>query len=192
MNPIDYFLRYIDAIQTLTFEEKTQLQVHCKVYTYEPHTYLLRAGDVSNTMYFVCSGLVRSYYNDKITGESITSWLIKEGGFIYSVNSYVNVSISFENIIAEEKTSVVGIHKHDLYALMSISGIYAKIALKLTEHYLQIYDERVRSLQYSAEERYRRFESQFPDLLLRVKKDHIASYLGMCKASFRKIRAMKH
>jgi hypothetical protein len=63
--------------------------------------------------------------------------------------------------------------------------------LKVTEKYLLLYDERVRSLKLPAKERYMRFQKQFPEISSKVKLSYLASYLGLSRSSLNIIRAKK-
>lgn len=153
---------------------------------------MLQQGDVSDTLYFIVSGLVRACYDDLTNRDEVTSWFLPEGGFIYSVTSFVNNTPSFEAIVAEEDTVVVAISKQQLAALFSCSPTFSTIAFQIAQQYLCVYDERVRSLRLPAKERYKRFQSQYPMLEARVKLNHLASYLGIGRSTLCQLRSERN
>lgn len=192
MDATTHFLEKIQAIYPLTDTEINALKSHICLKSYPKNHFLLNQNEVSDTLYFIVSGLVRAFYNDQKTQEEITAWFLPEGGFIYSVTSFVDNTPSFEAIVAEEDTLVVAITKHDLEQLFLSSGAFTRIALYLTEQYLCIYDERVRSLRLPATECYERFQSQYPQLEARVKLNHLASYLGIARSTLFDLRKKRN
>src|ERR1700722_18133997 len=61
---------------------------------------LLCIGQVSKQIYFIEKGLFRCYYNNR--EKEVSSWFMKEGDFIVSVNSFFDQSPSYEAIQALE------------------------------------------------------------------------------------------
>lgn len=192
MNTTTHFLEQLTTIIPLTDAEKSTLQHHLQVIRFSKNSYLLQQGDVSDTLYFIVSGLVRAYYDDLTNRDEVTSWFLPEGGFIYSVTSFVNNTPSFEAIVAEEDTVVVAISKQQLATLFSYSSTFSNIAFQLSQQYLCVYDERVRSLRLPAKERYKRFQSQYPTLEARVKLNHLASYLGIGRSTLCQLRSERN
>lgn len=59
----------------------------------------------------------------------------------------------------------------------------------LTETYLLLYDERIRSLRMmNAQQRHELFKQQQPDIYKRAPFKHIASFLGVSPETFSRIR----
>ena len=77
-----------------------QLQEYLKTVLVEEHfnkkTILLKEGQVSQRIYFMNAGFVRSFY-DK-AGNQYTNWFMGEGEIISSVYSFFSRQPSFENI----------------------------------------------------------------------------------------------
>lgn len=186
MNATTHFLEKITAIYPLTDTEKSQLQGFAKVQTFKKNSFLLQEGGISDTLYFVLNGLLRAYYIEN--NDEITAWFMPEGGFAYSITSYLTNSPSSEAIVAEEDTLVVAITKPNLEQLFLSSAAFTRIALYFTEQYLSRYDERVRGLRLQPEECYKRFQSQYPLLEARVKLNHLASYLGISRSTLCQLR----
>jgi hypothetical protein len=74
--------------------------------------------------------LLRSYYFDEHTKEEVSSWFLAEGNFMFAVKSFVELSPSFENIIAEEDSTVVILKKSDLESLLSKYAVFGQIQTK--------------------------------------------------------------
>jgi CRP-like cAMP-binding protein len=191
MSATTLLIETLNQIIPLTDEEKQLITKYTRKRVFQKDRYLLQAGQISSSVFFVIQGLVRAYYKEPSSHEEITSWFIAEGGFICSVKSYVGGNPSFENIIAEEDTTVLEISKADTQILIEHSANLARVILAVTERYLCIYDDRTRSLKLTSEERYWRFQEQNPMLINRLKPEALASYLDMSRSMLFKIRKKK-
>lgn len=79
----NYFL-YMNAL--CVPDEMNELINEFKLESYPKHHVLLKAGDNSDMVYFICEGLVRIYYTKE--DKEITNWFIKENMMstpIYSI-----------------------------------------------------------------------------------------------------------
>ncbi|MCU0470850.1 MAG: Crp/Fnr family transcriptional regulator [Arcicella sp.] len=152
-------------------------------------TLLLVEGQVSDKLYFLCSGMARAFYYDN--GEEITSWIVSNNDFIYSAYSFIQQKPSYESIQILEDSIVLSIKLSDLENLYKKFPETSYIALKITERYMLLYDERVRSLRLSAIERYQRFQNQYPHIVSKVKTHYLASYLGMSRSCLHLLRSKK-
>lgn len=183
------FLNLLNSIVPLSNEIVEQLRKITVTNKLPKGTLLLTEGQVSDKIFFLCEGMARAFYYEN--GDEITSWIVSDNDFIYSTASFIQQKPSFETIHLLEDSTVLCLTFQDLN---EIHGKYPEtiyISLKITEQYLLLYDERVRSLRLSAEERYLRFQKQFPQIVAKVKVQYLASYLGLSRSSLNTLRSKK-
>ena len=187
MTNFNNFIQNLIEIYPITAKEKEEISKRLIHQTFKAKQQLLFEGDISNRIFFVLEGLIRSYYYDEKQQERNT-WFVAENGFIHSVISYVNDQPSFEYIEALENTRVCSLKKEDINYLISLSSNIALIYARLTEQFMCVYDQRNRSLQLKPEERYRSFKIQYPKLESRLKIDHLASFLGIGRSTLLELK----
>ncbi len=140
--------------------------------------FLLKAGEVNDTIFYVKKGLLRVYF--EYEGKEINTWFVKEDEFISSVNSYYYGIPSKEFIQTIEDCEIITVkkstydmvlkHNHKL-ALFAINELY----IKLCE-----YSDQCQSLRIlSAEKKYEFLKTNKPEILERLSQKHIASFLGI-------------
>ena len=187
MYKTDNFIEKLIEIHPISIQEKEEISKILSFHNFKPKQLLLLKEEVSDCVFFVLEGLVRGYYEDE-TYQEHSTWFVPEGGFIYSVLSYVHQKPSFECIEALEDTKVCSLKQKDIYNLINFSSNFAQIYARLLEQYLCIYDQRHRSMQLKPEERYMRFKMQYPKLESRLKIEHLASYLGIGRSTLLELR----
>jgi CRP-like cAMP-binding protein len=139
---------------------------------------LLKEGQVANYIYFIERGLVRSYYLKD--GNEVCSWFMKEGDVIISVNSFFNRIPSYEYLQAIEDTTVYFIHYDQLQNIYKKFIEFNIVGRILTEKYYQLSEERLFLMRrQKASERYNHLLEHHPEILQRVPRTYIASYLGI-------------
>jgi CRP-like cAMP-binding protein len=150
--------------------------------------HLLIEGQTCTNLYFIEKGLLRAYYIDN-KGDEVTTWFMKEGDFICSVESFYEQIPSFENIIAIEPTTVHYISYQQMQALYRDFPAYNYHGRVLTEQYHVRFAKRmVAMIKKTAPERYQQLLEQEFYLLNRASQQDIASYLGMTPEMFSRIR----
>lgn len=148
---------------------------------------IVHVGDRPKDVYFIISGLLRSYYID-INGNDVTRFFMKEDSFCCS-ETLLKQESSKCCIEALEGCKVLVINGSDLKALIE-SNIYCmKAYIKALEYSVRYKIERESSfLLKSATERYLDFKKMYPQLEERVNQAYIASYLGITPVSLSRIR----
>jgi CRP-like cAMP-binding protein len=153
-------------------------------------THLVTMGEIADKLFFIGKGLVRCYYY--VDGKEVTSWVAAEGDIALSTQSFLKQESSFENIELLEDSQLLFISYPDLQRLYSKYPVMNTVGRILTEKYLIVFDERIRSLRMlNAEERYYRFCLQYPDICERTPLKHIASYLGLSRFTLSRLRGQK-
>jgi len=153
-------------------------------------TYLLREGHICYNIYFIQKGLVRCFYTKD--EKDISSWFMKEGDVIVSVESFFSQTVSYENIQALEDCMIYYLSYDDLQIAYNTFPEFNFIGRVLTEKYYKLSEQRLYSLRMQrAFEKYQYLLVNFPQLIQRVPSKYISSYLGITEETLSRIRAMK-
>ena len=151
--------------------------------------YLLQAGDVCRWVAFVSRGCLRQYSLDDQGKEHILTFA-NEGGWITDAASYHAHEPSTSNIDALEDSELLLIDRatHEKLSVMVPQwGLFFKRELENAYKEALIRVSELVSL--SAEDRYLRFLTKYPDLFQRIPLHQIASYLGITPQSLSRIRS---
>jgi CRP-like cAMP-binding protein len=149
---------------------------------------LLKKDRICYNIYFVKKGLLRCFYdkNDK----EVNSWFMKENDVIFSVESFLNQTPSYENIQTLEDSLLYYINYSQLQHLYHHCPEFNFVGRVLTEKYYKLSEQRLYSLRMQrAFERYHFLMNHFPQIILRVPSKYIASYLGITEETLSRIRA---
>lgn len=169
-------LNYLNSIYPLSDILKDKLANTLRSQEFKKKSILLREGQTCNYIYFIEQGLVRSYY-------------LKEGDVIISVNSFFKRTPSYEYIQAIEDTIVYFIHHDELQYLYKEFIEFNIIGQILTEKYYMLSEQRLFSIRnQKINERFTSLIEIFPEIIKRVPKKYIASYLGMSAESLSRIK----
>jgi CRP/FNR family transcriptional regulator, anaerobic regulatory protein len=148
---------------------------------------ILAEGEVSDYLYFVAKGGVRSAYS--ASGRDVTRWLCFEGDFATSYFSFVYRQPSEDSIIAIADCELLAIRYDDLQHLSRQDQVWIDLNRRLLEHYYTALLQRIAAFQtQSTAERYRSLLQEHPDIEDKVALGHIASYLGMTQETFSRLR----
>ena len=152
--------------------------------------FLLKEGQVSNHIYFIEKGFIRSYYEKDL--KEVTSWFMKEYDIIISVNSFYNRTVSHESIQTLEESTVYFIHYNELQRLYKDFIEFNIIGRIFTERYYTLSEERLYSMRkQSAEEKFYFLLDKHPEIIKRAPLGYIASYLGISLETLSRIRSRK-
>lgn len=185
---MEELLRYLEAIHPMSDELKQHLAGILKVREFPKKAYLLKAGHISKNICFIGKGLLRCFYIKD--NHEVSSWFMKEGDVIVSVESFFAQKESYESIQALEDTLVFYITYAELQAIYRRYPEFNFIGRVLLEKYYMLSEQRLYSLRMQrSQERYDYLFQHHPDLLLRVPAKHLASYLGITEVTMSKIRA---
>lgn len=144
---------------------------------------LVDIGQVNSNIYFIKSGVIRSYY---LKGsEDITSRLIAEGEIACVAESFFSQRESDEVMETLEDTMVYIISYEAYRKLAQEDILIAQLIIQLLEQRLVSFSERVRLFKYlSVEQRIEYYIRQPYSLFRRVPDHYVATYLGTTPATF--------
>jgi CRP-like cAMP-binding protein len=175
---------------TLSDDLKTYLKSKTEAFYLRKNDHLLKNGQTCNYMYYLQEGLLRCYYLG-LEGKETSSWFMPEGNFIAAVDSYYPEKPTHEPIHALEDCHLLGIHREHLrFAYLNFMELNFSGRV-LTEKYYTLEHERASLLRrLSAPELYLHIKQNEPWMLRRVEDQHIASYMGIDKSYFSRIKKM--
>lgn len=149
---------------------------------------LLRQGEICSDVFFVSSGLLRSYTVDDGGKEHILQFS-PENWWIADRNSFFYGEPSLFFVDAVEDSRVVLLN-HDFETRMQdlVPG-YSRFNTRALHNAIRFMQRRINLLlSADAEERYLDFISLYPNVTLRVPQWMIASYLGITPESLSRVR----
>lgn len=183
MHPVLHFLNSIYPLSADGIEAFEQI---IKGSDIKKRSYLLKAGQVCTHIYFIHSGLIRSF--TKEVDKQTCSWFMKEGDIIISVHSFYNQVRSDEYIQALEDCTLSYISFADLERVYQNYLEFNYVGRILTQKYYQLWDEQLKVLRQPAPERYLWLKQNHPQLIQRVSTEDLASYLGITREHLQRIK----
>jgi CRP-like cAMP-binding protein len=184
------FFKKIGTYVTLSKEAESAWQSLLTEKTYPKGSNFVSIGQVPKNVAFVVNGLFSQYYiNDG--GETVIKYFFPEGRIAGSIPATLTRSESLFDITALEDTTVLEYDFHEfkklVFAFSDVGDFYIRY---LERHWIidkEPYEVSLRS--DSAKVRYADFLRKYPDLVKRLKKHHIAAYLGITPTQLSRIFA---
>lgn len=158
-----------------------------KPVSFQKGDYLLTEGQVCKNLYFINSGLTKSYLlND---GKEHIRQFAAENDFVVDLGSFLPQSNSAFYIQALENTETVRISFQDLDYLFNSSFSFMKLGKIIADRStVNLIKRSVSLVKDDAKKRYLDFITERPSLTQRVPQFMIASYLGITPESLSRIR----
>lgn len=184
---LQYFRQFINRHIELTDEEFQLLASKLSVVNFNKKTKLVDIGEVATTIYFVYKGMSRRYfYRGK---QEVITHLIKEGGMMGSVISFITGEPSLYVLETIEPVTAYALSKNDLDELFQSNKRWEKFGRKIiTAFFLQTENQILDNIRYTTKERFVNFMKQNPDLVMRVPQKYLASYLEIQPETFSRLK----
>ena len=187
------FINALEKLAPLSEECRVALRAVAKPKSYQKEYMLVSIGQISNTLYFVESGLLRIFYypdTDPDTEEA-TSWFGQEGGFVSSIKSFLTQQPSAECVQVLEDSQLWAIQKADLDALFIAFPELNYHFRVIYEKYMVAYENRMQMLRTKdSVKRYALFLATYPKLANRLKIKHLARFLNLHPDTLSRIRSI--
>jgi CRP-like cAMP-binding protein len=185
---LDQFRNAMTNMVDIPDTEWEALVPHLSERRFDKNDYLVRAGDVVNSFYFILKGLVRFFYGTE-DGKEFNKHFAMEKGFAGSFHSFVLHAPCGFYIQALEHTATIVLPNNTMHAFCERHVCWERLSRKHAEHLLLLKEAREKELLLdSLEVRYQRFLREFPGLADRMPQYHIASYLGVTDVALSRIR----
>jgi CRP-like cAMP-binding protein len=169
---------YLNGIHEMSSELINYLALHLKTKQLAKKNFLLKIGHVSKDICFITKGMFRCFY--LVKDKEVSSWFMKEGDVIISMESFFKQTISYEAIQAMEDSTVHYITQDELQFAYRNFPEFNFTGRILLEKYYTLSEERLHSLRLrNAMDRYIFIRRHHADLEQRVPSKYLASYLGI-------------
>jgi len=150
--------------------------------------YLLNAGDVAQYTYFVEKGLLRSFSIDNNAHEHVVQFA-SEGWWISDMCSFLTGEEAIYNIEAIEDSELLMLTKHTQDEMLEkVPKMEKYFRLLMQNAIISLQRRIVGTLSLSAEEKYKRMMTVYPDILQRAPQQHVASFLGITPETLSRVR----
>ena len=185
---MEKLLQLLQAIAPVSASLQTHLEKTLRRNTFKKRSYLLQAGQVSNCIYFIESGIVRCFYDNGAHETCI--WFMEADNFIISVESFLRQVRSYQYIQAINECITWSIsfgELQDIYRKFPEFNLHR--AMLLEKYYVES-EKRQRILSMNtAMERYALLMEMQPQLTLQLPAKYIASYLNIDETYYSRIKA---
>ncbi|WP_170170362.1 Crp/Fnr family transcriptional regulator [Hymenobacter perfusus] len=149
--------------------------------------FLMQAGQVEYTLYFVHKGLLRVYYPTE--SEEICVGFAYDQTLICSFPSFINQQPSAYAIQALRRTELLGIHRTDFMRFVDENAAFTRFwRTELERNLLGRIEREIDLLLPDPAQRYQRLRTRSPHILQYVPRKYIASYLRMTPETLSRLR----
>ena len=154
------------------------------------------AGDVFSDIWFIKSGLARSYFTDK-NGRDFTWQLYFRGKSKHGLNHFMDDSVSFyENsgsmlnfeVLENAVFYVISLDELDKFISKDKKWEHLTRVWLHDTYYAATYKRVISLMSETVGERYERLLEEYPRIFKQVKSYHIASYLGIAPQTLSKLK----
>lgn len=155
---------------------------------YKAKTAIIEEGSIAHNLYFINSGLLRTYY--LLDGKEINTYFACDKQFISTFSSFISQTASFEILETIEDSIVYELSYPTLKKLYKLSGKFEKLGRILAEmNYLCVLDRTLTMQTKTAKQRYLDFIKNYDKKIVhRVPQYQIASFLGIAPESLSRVR----
>jgi len=182
------FFLTVSQFTDLSADSREQLSLCLKTRILPKGHILIKQDTVCNFVYFIESGLTRTYYLKD--GKDITDWISDENSFASSIISFITRKPDRRIIELLEPSVLFSLHYTDLEALCSRHHDIEKFFRLLVSFGLVQLQQKFDDLHFStALQRYQTLMETHPTFIQRVPLGMIASYLGITQETLSRIRA---
>lgn len=185
---MDNFFQTVSHFTNLSAHSKEKITERLKRLEFPKGHILLRQDTICNHLYFVNSGLVRTFYLKD--GKDVTDWFSAENSFACSPVSFINRQPDMRSIELLEPSILYSIHYNDMEHLCSKHHDIETFFRRLVNFTFVQLLQRVDALHFStALQRYKSLMATHPTIIQRVPLGMVASYLGITQETLSRIRS---
>ncbi|ADY51062.1 putative transcriptional regulator, Crp/Fnr family [Pseudopedobacter saltans DSM 12145] len=184
----DIFKKHIQKFVQISEEEFSEIKTYFRSLELRKKEYLLKHGDICKMNFFVLKGCLRKFFISEKGVEHTTEFAI-ENWWMTDNFAYEKEMRSDFNIQTVEKSIVLVIDKVNHDKLLQKHPLMERYFRMIYQRAYAAAERRIRFLyEFSREELYLHFRSQYPEFLQRIPQYLIASYLGFTPEYLSEIR----
>lgn len=180
-------LKYIRSLTSFSDESWNLLQPALTKKDFKKKEFLLRQGQVCNSLFYIDKGYCKSYY--EIDG------IVKNTGFFFeneiatNINSFGSGLQSEFNIVACEPLTAIIFDKDKLFQATKHANEIETLGRNCIRLFATKQEEFSTLFKlYSAQESLEYLETKYPEILQRVSLSQLASFLGVARETLSRIR----
>lgn len=182
-------LQILGNICPLTFAFQQRLAQQLDHSTAHRNQLLIQPGEIARTLYFVKSGLIRSYAIDE-NGKEITNCFMSQGELVISVDSFFSQKPAQEYIQVLQPAILQSLSWNQLnsyYADFPEANLIGRI---LIQKYYILCQQRATFIRNSSyQQRYHALIQQYPQIELQASQQQIASFLGVSRETLSRLKS---
>jgi CRP-like cAMP-binding protein len=184
----EQFFQKIRTYTDLSTEAEEAWLALLKEKTWRRGENFISTGKVPKNVAFVTKGLFSQYYITD-AGDMVIKYFFPEGAIAGSIPATLTRSESLFTITALEDTTVIEYNFHEFKQLVATYRDVAEFYIRYMERHWVIDKEpyEISLRNDSAKTRYEEFLKRYPHLVKRLKKHHIAAYLGITPTQLSRI-----
>ena len=185
------FFNYLNSKFKINSASKDLFFSLCNRIEIEKDEILIEPGKITDKVFFVFSGFMRSFSIDSKGKEHTLQFAVK-----YSwISDYISLYSNQNSKLYIEAISDCVIFEFNISSIYKLCAKYSQFSLLyrkgLEEHVAALGIRLMNQLQLSADERYEMFLKTYPGVDQLAMNYHIASFLGITQQSLSRIRANK-
>lgn len=180
-------IAYIQRTNLLNKQEQAFIEGLFTTEKIPAKTRLLSKGQVERYICFLSQGIVKGFQNKD--GKIVVDHLIPSGSFFTSFDSFRQQLPSHENFETVTDCTILKITKPAFDSWMGVGGKWGVFIQGEMNSHLNCKIERVQDFQtLTAKQRYEKLMNTYPELVLHVPVETLASFLGIEPPSLSRIR----
>jgi len=185
---MEYIKKLLNTHLSISPIEWETFQQHLVYREFEAKSLVVREGMTAQNIYFIESGLMRSYYLED--GKEINTYFSCDGSLITVFSSFLRQKASLECLEAVEKSKTYTLSYNALYSLYTQFPKFERFGRILAEqNYLCILDRTTLMQTRTAKQRYLDFIKTTDSKIIQgIPLYQIASFLGIAPESLSRIR----
>jgi CRP-like cAMP-binding protein len=184
---MDNLLKYIHSLTDFSAESWGLLQPALTKRVFKKNEFLLKEGQVCNSLFYIDRGYCKSYY--QIDGVVKNTGFFFENEIATNINSFGRGQKSEFNIIACEPLTAILFDKEKLFQAAKQANQIETLGRNCIRLFASKQEEFSTLFKlYSAQERLEYLEAKHPEILQRVSLSQLASFLGVARETLSRIR----
>jgi CRP/FNR family transcriptional regulator, anaerobic regulatory protein len=186
MNDNEELIRTLTTVHRYDDEQIDAFVNKVKTRSLQKGGYLLKEGQICSFLAFVEKGGLRFYSSTEV--DELTLYFFTEHQWATDYESLLSHTPSSNSIQATENTELKIITLDDLHLLLAQFPEFRNI-MKVLNKSIITSDHLKSVINTTPDERYKKLLNTYPEWINRFPQMHIASYLGMTKETFSRVKA---